>query len=77
MHGACMVEGVPAIRKGGEYMFGQDAIFREVIGIYPDARSGFRKEVMSYIDLMAPKKPQATRSTSASRTVSLTSRHLS
>lgn len=59
MHGACMVEGVPAIRKGGEYMFGQDAIFREVIGIYPDARSGFRKEVMSYIDLMAPKKPQA------------------
>lgn len=59
MHGACMVEGVPAIRKGGEYMFGQDAIFREVIGIYPDARSGFRKEVMSYLDLMAPKKPQA------------------
>lgn len=59
MHGACMVEGVPAIRKGDEYMFGQDAIFREVIGIYPDARSGFRKEVMSYIDLMAPKKPQA------------------
>lgn len=59
IHGACMVEGVPAIRKGGEYMFGQDAIFREVIGIYPDARSGFRKEVMSYIDLMAPKKPQA------------------
>lgn len=59
MHGACMVEGVPAIRKGGEYMFGQDAIFREVISIYPDARSGFRKEVMSYIDLMAPKKPQA------------------
>lgn len=59
MHDACMVEGVPAIRKGGEYMFGQDAIFREVIGIYPDARSGFRKEVMSYIDLMAPKKPQA------------------
>ena len=52
MHGACMVEGVPAIRKGGEYMFGQDAIFREVIGIYPDARSGFRKEVMSYICLL-------------------------
>lgn len=59
MHGACMVEGVPAIRKDGEYSFGQDAIFREIIGIYPDARSGFRKEVMSYLDLMAPKKPQA------------------
>lgn len=57
--GACMVEGVPAVRKGGEYLFGQDAISREVISIYPEARSGFRKEVMGYLDLMAPKKPQA------------------
>lgn len=57
--GACMVEGVPSIRKQGEYVFGQDSVSKEVIGIYPDARSGFRKEVVGYLDLMAPKKKQA------------------
>lgn len=59
-HGACLVEGIPAIRVDGEYEFGQDAIYREVLKIRPDAKTPFRKEVLSYLRLMAPKRIQAS-----------------
>lgn len=58
-HGACFVEGVPAIQHGDEYELGQAGIFRAVINIQKDASTHMRQEVMRYLELMAPHKKQA------------------
>lgn len=57
--GACLVDGIPAILCEGEYRFGATDIFKAVLGINKNATSHFRKEVLSYIKLMAPEKSQA------------------
>lgn len=57
--GACLVDGIPAILCDGEYRFGETDISKAVLGINRNASSHFRKEVLSYIKLMAPRKKQA------------------
>lgn len=57
--GACFVEGIPAIKVDGCYEYGQKAIFRSILNNRKDANSGYRKEVMTYLDLTAPHKYQA------------------
>lgn len=57
--GACFVEGIPAIKVDGCYEYGQKAIFRSILNNRKDANNGYRKEVMTYLDLTAPHKYQA------------------
>ena len=56
---ACFVEGTPAIRVDGKYAFGQDSIHKAIIGIKKDSGTHMRKEVVRYLELMAPHKKQA------------------
>lgn len=56
---ACFVEGTPVIRVDGKYAFGQDSIHKAIIGIKRDSSTHMRKEVMRYLELMAPHKKQA------------------
>ncbi len=56
---ACFVEGTPAIKVKGNYEYGQNAIYRAILNNRKDARGSYRKEVMDYLNLMAPNKRQA------------------
>ncbi len=56
---ACFVEGTPAIKVKGNYEYGQKAIYRAILANRRDANNSYRKEVMNYLDLMAPNKRQA------------------
>lgn len=57
--GACAVDGIPAIRSNGEYLFGQKEIEKAVLGIRDDASSNQRNEVVKLLNLLAPAKRQA------------------
>ena len=57
--GACMVDGMPAVRSGPAYEVGWDAVQRAVIARYPMARQTARREVCEYLRLMAPRVEQA------------------
>ena len=58
-NGACMVDGMPAIRRGNVYEIGWDAVSREIIKIRDDATRANQKEVHHYIAMMGDRKQQS------------------
>lgn len=57
--GACLVDGMPAVRSGSSYEVGWDAVQRAVIRRFPTVRQTARREVCEYLRLMAPRVEQA------------------
>lgn len=57
--GACIVDGMPVILSDNSYLVGQENIHRAVVNIRKDATEHQRKEVMRYLQLVAPHKDQA------------------
>jgi len=59
-HGACMLDGMPAVREDGKrYMVGWDAIDAAIIEMNDECTSGNRKEVKEYIKARAPHRTQS------------------
>ena len=58
-HGACFVDGMPAIRNGKLYKIGWKAVAREIIKINEDATRANQKEVQHYLQVMAEQKKQS------------------
>lgn len=58
-HGACIVDGMPVILSDNSYLVGQENIHRAVVNIRKDATEHQRKEVMRYLQLVAPHRGQA------------------
>lgn len=57
--GACIVDGMPVILSSNMYQVGQEHVYRAVLDLRRDATAHQRKEVMEYLQLVAPKKNQA------------------
>lgn len=57
--GACIVDGMPVILSDSAYQVGQEHVYRAVLDLRRDATAHQRKEVMEYLQLVAPKKGQA------------------
>ena len=58
-HGACFVDGMPAIRDGKLYKIGWKAVAREIIKINEDATRANQNEVQHYLQVMAEQKKQS------------------
>lgn len=58
-HGACMLDGMPAIRTGASYSVGWDAIQSKIVADHPTSKASQRKEVCEYIRLAGPRASQS------------------
>lgn len=58
-HGACILDGMPAIRSGAAYEVGWDPILRKIVEDHPSSKQSQRKEVCETIRLTAPEKQQS------------------
>lgn len=54
-HGACFVDGAPAIWNGRRYAGGWIEVDRAVVGLIDDCRMADQKEIRHYVHLMAPR----------------------
>ena len=60
-YGVCLIDGeAPAIRDGGRYYVGWDAIDKAIIDMHDDCTVTNRKEVKAYIQVKAPVKHQSS-----------------
>ena len=57
--GACIVDGMPVILSDSAYQVGQEHVYRAVLDLRRDATAHQRKEVMEYLQLVAPRREQA------------------
>lgn len=57
--GACIVDGMPVILSDSAYQVGQEHVYRAVLDLRRDATAHQRKEVMEYLQLVAPHRGQA------------------
>lgn len=57
--GACIVDGMPVILSDSAYQVGQEHVYRAVLDVRRDATTRQRKEVMEYLQLVAPRRGQA------------------
>lgn len=58
-HGACFIDGMPAIRHGNRYEIGWKSVCREIIAIDDKATRTNQKEVQHYLQTMAENKKQS------------------
>lgn len=58
-HGACMLDGMPAVRDGDVYRVGWRNINSIVIDMSADCTTTNRREVCSYVDIKAPRVRQS------------------
>ncbi|NPD33085.1 hypothetical protein HLV35_07435 [Eggerthellaceae bacterium zg-997] len=58
-HGACLIDGVPAVSDGTSYATGWDAVQRRMLGVDRAIRTGQQREVMHYLSLTAPRRDQS------------------
>lgn len=58
-NGACMVDGMPAIRHGNTYQIGWNAVNKEIILLNRDATRANQREVQHYLTVMAENKIQS------------------
>ena len=58
-HGACMLDGMPAVRDGAVYKVGWRNINSIIIDMSEDCTTTNRKEVCSYVDIKAPRVRQS------------------
>lgn len=58
-YGACLIDGMPAIRRDGKYVIGWHAINRQVIELDRNATAHNQREVQHYISVMAEDRPQS------------------
>lgn len=58
-HGACFIDGMPAIRRGNIYEIGWNAISKEIIAIDKNATRTNQNEVHHYLAVMAEQKRQS------------------
>ena len=58
-HGACFVDGAPAIRKGGVYETGWGAINSAMVEVKRSIKSAQRREVREYLTIAAPRLTQS------------------
>lgn len=58
-HGACIVDGMSVFLSDGCCLVGQEHIYRAVLDVQRDATVYQRKEVVEYLQLLAPKKDPA------------------
>lgn len=59
---ACIIDGIPAIRDAdGRWQRGWTAVERAILDYAPTVRSSVRKEVLSLLNLEAPRREQASK----------------
>ena len=58
-HGACFIDGAPAIRRGNVYEIGWNAISKEIIAIDKNATRTNQNEVHHYLTVMAEQKQRS------------------
>lgn len=54
-HGACILDGAPAIREGNRYLVGWDAVNAKIVADHPSSKRSQRAETCEYIRLRAPR----------------------
>ena len=58
-NGACMIDGMPAIRHGNTYKIGWNAVNKEIILLDRNATRVNQREVQHYLNVMAEQKMQS------------------
>lgn len=58
-HGACILDGMPAIRVGTSYRVGWDSIQSKIVEDHPSSKASQRKEACEYIRLAGPRVSQS------------------
>lgn len=58
-NGACMIDGMPAIRHGNTYKIGWNAVNKEIILLDRNATRVNQREVQHYLNVMAEQKVQS------------------
>ena len=58
-YGACFIDGMPAVRDGGVYRTGWDAVNSAMVKVKRNIKSAQRREVREYLAITAPRKSQS------------------
>lgn len=57
--GMCVADGIPCIRDGGSWATGWRGVERAALDYSPNMKSNARREVLKYLELVAPRTSQA------------------